>query len=130
MPLHTPKYPLNELSPCIRFIRIVRGFMSNDPILSWMKQIPSGRFSSPLQLRHHRGGVPVAPHGVDFSVLIDLEYIDAFYENIASVVASSAAREFDRRAVARDEDMIRRQLNGLEQGKHAADELTQRRMPL
>ena len=104
--------------------------MSNDPILSWIKQIPSGRFFSPLQLLHHRGGVPVAPHGLNVSVLVDLEYVDAFHDNIASVVASSAAREFDRRAVARDEDMIRRQLNGLEQGKHAADELTQRRMPL
>ncbi len=53
MPLHMPKYPSNELSPCVRLIRVVRGFMSNDPILSWMKQIPSGRFFSPLQLRHH-----------------------------------------------------------------------------
>lgn len=104
--------------------------MSNDPILSWIKQIPSGRFFSPLQLLHHRGGVPVAPHGLNVSVLVDLEYIDAFHDNIASVVASSAACEFDRRAVARNEDMLCGQLNGLEQVEHAADESAQRRMAL
>lgn len=104
--------------------------MSNDPILSWIKQIPSGRFFSPLQLLHHGGGVPVAPHGLNVSVLVDLEYVDAFHDNIASVVASSAAGEFHRRPVARDEDMIRCQFDGLEQVEHAADELTQRRMAL
>lgn len=67
---------------------------------------------------------------MDFSVLVDLEYIDAFYDNLAAGFASSAAGEFHRRPVARDEDMIRCQFDGLEQVEHAADESAQRRMAL
>ena len=63
---------------------------------------------SPLQLRQHGGGVPVAPHGLNQSLLIHFEDIDTLYDNIAAGFAAPAAGEFDRRPVARDEDMIRR----------------------
>ena len=64
------------------------------------------RFRLPLQVRHHRRWVPVAPHGLDFSFLVDLEYINTFEGDVPAVFASAAACEFDRNPVAGLEDMV------------------------
>ena len=66
------------------------------------------RLLLPLQLRHHCGWVPVAPHSSDCSFLVDLEHIDAFEEDLSSVLAGAAACELHRDPVAGLEDMVLR----------------------
>ena len=65
-------------------------------------------FHLPLQLRHHCGWVPVAPHGLNFSSLVDLEHINAFEDDRSSVLAGAAACELHCDPVAGEEDMVLR----------------------
>lgn len=67
-----------------------------------------GNAALSLQLRHHVGGIPVAPHGLNCSFLVDLEHIDAFEEDGPTVFAGATPRELHRDPVAGEEDMVLR----------------------
>ena len=76
-----------------------------------------------LQLCHHHGRVPVAPYGLDFSFLIDLEHIDTLKENWSTVFAGAAPREFNGDPVPGLEHMVSRQADCLKRSEHSHQEL-------
>lgn len=86
--------------------------ISGSRTVTFLKKIPEigyagdGNTASSLQLRHHRGWVPVAPHGLNFSFLVDLEYIDAFEGDLPAVLAGAVACELHCDPVPGLEDMV------------------------
>lgn len=67
---------------------------------SWRMLRKGISFHLSLQLPHHGGWVPIAPHRLNFSCLVDLKYVDALENDGLAVLAGPTAGEFDRDPVA------------------------------
>lgn len=86
--------------------------ISGSRTVTFLKNIPEigyagdGNTASSLQLRHHRGWVPVTPHGLDFSFLVDLKHVDALEDHCSAVLAGATPCELHRDPVAGEEDMV------------------------
>ncbi len=68
---------------------------------------------------------PVAPHDLSGSVLVDLEHIDAFEDDLPAVLAGAASREYGCDLVAGWEDLIRRQGDLFKRSEHRHWKLSQ-----
>ncbi|MCI1278396.1 MAG: hypothetical protein LKG23_05365 [Nitrospira sp.] len=68
---------------------------------------------------------PVAPHGLDVSLLVDLEHIDAFENDLLVVLAGDASREYGCRLVAGGEDLVCRQVDLFKCSEHRDQNLSQ-----